>query len=49
MKIFFFHDRSKHIEIKCHYTWDVVQKRFIRIEYISFDKQVADVLTEPLS
>jgi hypothetical protein len=44
-----FHDGSKHIEIRYHYICDMVQRGAIKIQYISMDEQVADVLTKPLS
>ena len=44
-----FHDKSKHIEIRYFYIRDMVQKRAIKIQYVSTDEQVADVLTKPLS
>jgi hypothetical protein len=44
-----FHDRSKHIEIHYHYIRDMVQRGALRLQYISTDEQVADVLTKPLS
>jgi ATP sulfurylase len=44
-----FHDRSKHIEIRYHYIRDMVQRGAIKIQYVSTDEQVADVLTKPLS
>jgi hypothetical protein len=44
-----FHDRSKHIEIRYHYIRDMVQRGALKLQYISTDEQVADVLTKPLS
>ena len=44
-----FHDRSKHIEIRYFYIWDMMQKEAIKLQYVSIDEQVADVLTKPLS
>ena len=44
-----FHDKSKHIEIQYFYIWDMVQKGAIKLQYVSTDEQVADVLTKPLS
>lgn len=38
-----FHDRLKHMEIKYH-IHDMVQRRVIRLEYISVDKQTTDIL-----
>jgi hypothetical protein len=44
-----FHDRSKHIEIRYHYIRDMVQRGALKLQYISKDEQVVDVLTKPLS
>ena len=44
-----FHDRSKYIEIHYHYIYDMVQRGAIKLQYVSTDEQVADVLTKPLS
>ena len=44
-----FHDKSKHIEIKYHYIWDMVQRGAIKLQYVPTEEQVADVLTKPLS
>jgi ATP sulfurylase len=44
-----FHDKSKHIEIRYHYIRDMVQRGAIKVQYVSTDEQVADVLTKPLS
>ena len=44
-----FHDRSKHIEIRYHFIHDRVQRGALKLQYISMDEQVADVLTKPLS
>jgi hypothetical protein len=44
-----FHDRSKHIEIRYHYICDMVQRGALKLQYVSTDEQVADVLTKPLS
>jgi hypothetical protein len=44
-----FHDRSKHIEIRYHYIRDMVQRGAIKLQYVSTDEQVVDVLTKPLS
>jgi hypothetical protein len=43
------HDRSKHIEIKYHYIREMVQKGAVKLQCVPTDKQVADVLTKPLS
>ena len=44
-----FHDKMKHIEIQYFYICDMVQKGVIKLQYVSTDEQVADVLTKPLS
>jgi hypothetical protein len=44
-----FHDRSKHIEIHYHFIHDMVQRGALKLQYISADEQVADVMTKPLS
>jgi hypothetical protein len=44
-----FHDRSKHIEIRYHFICDMVQRGALKLQYISTDEQVADVMTKPLS
>ena len=44
-----FHDRSKHIEIRYHFIRDMVQRGALKLQYISTNEQVADMLTKPLS
>jgi hypothetical protein len=43
-----FHDRTKHIEIKYHFIRDWVQKGAVKLEYVSTDEQVANILTKSL-
>ena len=43
-----FHNRSKHIEIRYFYIRDMMQKGTIKLQYVSTDEQVVDVLTKPL-
>ena len=43
-----FHDKMKHIEIWYFYIHDMVQKGAIKLQYVSTNEQVADVLTKPL-
>jgi hypothetical protein len=35
-----FHDRSKHIEIKYHYIWDMVQRGVVDLHYICMDEKI---------
>ena len=44
-----FHDRSKHIDIHYHFIRDMVQRGTLKLQYISTDEQVVDVMTKPLS
>jgi hypothetical protein len=44
-----FHDRSKYIEICYHFIRDMVQRGSLKLQYISTDEQVVDVMTKPLS
>ena len=42
------HSRTKHIDIRHHFLRDHVIKGDIVLEFISTDKQLADILTKPL-
>jgi hypothetical protein len=44
-----FHDRSKHIEIRYHFTHDYVQRGAVELQYISTEEQVVDILTKALN
>ena len=33
-----FHDRSKHIEIKCHYNKDMVQRAAVKLQYVTMEE-----------
>jgi hypothetical protein len=44
-----FHNKSKHIEIRYHYITYIVQKGAVKLQYITIDEQIEDVLTKPLS
>ena len=44
-----FHDKKNQIEIKYLYICDMLQKGAVKLQYVSTDEQVADVLTKPLS
>ena len=43
-----FHNRSKHVDIRYHFIWDMVQRGAVRLDHIGIDEQVADILTKPL-
>ncbi|GKD49825.1 hypothetical protein Tco_1278801 [Tanacetum coccineum] len=42
------HSHTKHIEIRHHFLHDNVQKGNISIEKVSFEDNIADILTKPL-
>ena len=44
-----FHDKSKDIEIKYHYIRDMVQREAVKIQYVTTEEQIADILTKPLA
>jgi hypothetical protein len=43
-----FHDKSKHIEIRYHFIRDTIQKGVVKLQYISTNEQVANILTKAL-
>jgi hypothetical protein len=43
-----FHDRSKHIHIQYHYTWDLIKEKHISLNYIPTKEMIADILTKAL-
>lgn len=42
------HDRSKHIDTKFHFIRDCVDQKWVEVEYIRSEEQLADILTKPL-
>ena len=44
-----FHEKLKHIEIKCHYIMDMVQRGAMNLQYVATDEQTDDVLRKPLA
>ena len=44
-----FHDKQKHIDIKYHFIWDMVQKGVVKLKYVPTEEQVGDVQTKPMA
>jgi hypothetical protein len=42
------HDRTKHIDIKYHFIKQYVEEKIIELEWISTEKQLADIFTKAL-
>ena len=42
------HSKSKHIEIRYHFIWDLVEDKVVCLEFIHTDNQKADIFTKPL-
>ena len=45
----FFHDQSKHIDIRYHHLRDCVLRWIILLDYIPTGEQYADILTKEIS
>ena len=41
-----FHDKTKYIEIRYHFIWDMVQKGVVKLKYVPTEGQVAYALTK---
>src|SRR5206468_3113460 len=43
-----FHKRTKHIEVRFHFSRSAIEQKKITLEYISTEEQQADIFTKPL-
>jgi len=44
-----YHRRTKHIDVKFHYTRELVKNRIINVKHTSSNNQLADIFTKPQS
>ena len=43
-----FHDHSKHVDTRYHYIRECIAKKDVKLTFVRFQDQIADILTKPL-
>jgi len=43
-----YHDRSKHIDVKFHFVWQVTSRGIVEIKKIATINNPADMMTKPI-
>jgi hypothetical protein len=43
-----FHNRSKHIDVRYHFTRTLIEEKEIEVSFVPTTEQAADILTKPL-
>lgn len=44
-----YHERTKHIEVACHFVWEKIQENLISTSYVKTGEQLVDLLTKTLN
>ena len=43
------HDRTKHVEVDCHFVKEKLEKKIVSIPFVNSEDQLADILTHAVS